>query len=509
MPSNFHGQSVRSSYENHIAPPMPSLALHSQEKPAFQSGGSSIVFASLSPREKGFFSGIEGSRLDRNSMQQFYDCLATRDGKKIFKWMIDHNLQVQSRSGKGKLEWLNELPTPVMGSCENYLKTGEYDYFTDLKRQYKHYRSAASQGLYSLASPGVGFANRETDPPMLLFAVNGIHALGVGNPEDEAACDSQYKIDVSLGKLKSRIQQLKGEEQLEDDKLIKWDHPPFLFRLAQNFANGFFGHAKSFPDDANFLFDQRRNLNKGVIKSAGYEIVRELLGIDENLQPTGSRRILIDMQHLSAASRNDLYEKIFRIYNKNIDPANPIPVVFIGAAYSGIDYLIEMIKNAHEGLEYDDFRVNGYYGAGINLSDEDVLAVFWSQGLISLTLETRKLGEEMGGLEKMFSPSARSKALRLLGRQLAGIISIPFAYHLSSPLRIWDSISIGPGIGFESSVLEHYRSGVHIEHLKEDVEEVLMKIKKVEPMWFGGYKPCTLAEKICSGNMMALAARNY
>jgi len=109
----------------------------------------------------------------------------------------------------------------------------------------------------------------------------------------------------------------------------------------------------------------------------------------------------------------------------------------------------------------------------------------------------------------MFSPSARSKALRLLARQITGIISIPFAYHLSSPLRIWDSLCIGPGIGAESSVLEHYRYDMHIETLKEDVEEVLSKMKKEEPMWFGGYKTCTLAEKICSGNILAFASRNF
>jgi hypothetical protein len=508
MTTNFHSQSP-SVYETGTSPLIAVPSSTVDEKPKVQSCGSSIVFASLSPPEKGFFNGAEGGRPDRGSMQQFYECLATRDGNKINKWMSDHASQFQFKAGKKKFEWLNDLPTPLAGSCANYLKTGEYDYFTDLKRQYRYYRSAASQGSYSLAMPGLGFDKRAMQPPSLLFTINGIHALGVGNPEDEAACEGQHKVDISLGKLKSRIHQLKGEEPLEDEKHLKWDHPPFLFRLAQNFGNGFFGHAKSLPDNASSLFDQRRNLNKGVIRSAGYEVVRELLGIDEDLRPTGSRRILVDMLHLSAASRNDLYEKIFRIYNKNVDPSNPIPVVFVGAAYSGIDYLIEMIKNAHEGIEHDNFRVNGYYGGGMNLSDEDVLAVFWSQGLIGLTLEIRKLGDEMGGLEKMFSPSARSKALRLLTRQITGIISIPFAYHLSSPLRIWDSLSIGPGTGAGCSVLEHYRIDRHIETLKVDVEEVLSKIKKEEPMWFGGYKPCTLAEKICSGNMLAFASRNF
>ncbi len=488
---------------------MPLVAVPSTrgEISAVRPEGPSVVLASLSPKEKGFFTGIEGGPVSRTSMQQFYDCIASRDAKRLERWITDHGLRPQFKVRKKGFEWLNQL-THLSGSCASYMRSGDYDYFADLKVQYKSYRAAAAQGEYSLALPGNTFSKKETEAPSLLFAVNGIHALGVGNPEDDVACNGS-KVDISLGKLKSRILQLKGEEPLEDHKLAKWEHPPFLFRLAQNFGNGYFGHAKSLPDNVESLFDQRRNLNKGVIKAGGYDIVRELLGLDENLRPTGSRRVLIDMQHLSAASRNDLYEKIFRIYNKNIDPASPIPVVFTSAAYSGIDYLIEMVKNAHDGNEQDSFRVNGYYGAGINLSDEDVLAVFWSKGLIALTLETRRLGDEMGGLEKVFSPSARSKALRLLARQIAGIISIPFAYHLSSPLSVWDTISIAPGVDSDGMMLEYFRNGLHHERLKEDVEEVLTKIKKDEPMRFGGYKPCALSEKICNGNMLAFASRNF
>ncbi|MEJ0055235.1 MAG: hypothetical protein WDN75_06015 [Bacteroidota bacterium] len=108
--------------------------------------------------------------------------------------------------------------------------------------------------------------------------------------------------------------------------------------------------------------------------------MRELLGLDEQLQPTGSRRILIDMARLSASARNDLYQLIFRRFNKNINPEHPIPVIFTEAAYSGVDYLAEMTKNAHEGLECDSFRMNNYNGNSINLSDEDILEVFRSNG---------------------------------------------------------------------------------------------------------------------------------
>src|SRR5689334_12519721 len=60
----------------------------------------SPVFAFLSPTEKGFFTGVEGGPVDRNSMEQFYECLATRDIKKIHKWIDDRGLPLQFKAGK-------------------------------------------------------------------------------------------------------------------------------------------------------------------------------------------------------------------------------------------------------------------------------------------------------------------------------------------------------------------------------------------------------------------------
>gem|GEM_PF-5878058 len=68
----------------------------------------------------------------------------------------------------------------------------------------------------------------------------------------------QMPHDVSIGRLKSRIQQMKGEEPLEDNELKRWSHRPFLFRLANHFGNGLFGHARSFPQRAQV----RPNLKK-------------------------------------------------------------------------------------------------------------------------------------------------------------------------------------------------------------------------------------------------------
>ena len=476
----------------------------------YSSSDAKIIFASLSPYEKGFFSGVEGGRVNQQVMREVYGMIADGNEMKALQSIYARSSNLASVSKHHK-ELLQLLPTNLPLSCIQYFQQRQYDYFEELKNQYKLYLAGESIGGYVLAGKDKEVAHipGNSSGPAVAFIIDGIHALGIGNPEDEFLHADQRPHDVSIGRLKSRIRQLKGEEPLEDHELKLWSHRPFLFRLANHFGNGLFGHARSFPQSSQVILDQRRYLDKGVIKGSGYEIVAELLSLDEDLRPTGSRRILIDMLHLSASARNDLYEKVFRTFNKNIDPQHPIPVVFTNAAYSGVDYLTEMVKNSRDGVDRDGFRVHGFYGGSVNLSDEDVLAVFWSKGLIGITLEERRMGHELVGLGKLFPKSPRAHALRLLGRQLAGIVSVPFAYHVTEPLYIWNCLSIGGGLSGAGRALEHYTTMTNVHTLAEDLEEVLTKLKKAEPFWFGPYKPGELARKICYENVTEFVAKNF
>ncbi|NOT75124.1 MAG: hypothetical protein HOP08_09370 [Cyclobacteriaceae bacterium] len=457
--------------------------------------GSEIHFATLSPIEKGYFLGVEGGPIVREGMNELYECLRANDEKRISNWFDTYGPQTR----KNKQKILRSLPLNLPLSCINYIQNVNYDYFDELKKQYKFYLAGESSFGYSIANSTNDISEKKEST--VLFSIGGIHSLGIGNPEDD--------LDVSIGKLKNRIRQIKGEEPLEDVNLKKWAHPPLFMRLANHFGNGLFGHARSLSEDTQTILDQKKHLDKGVIKTCGYDVACELLGLDESLQPTGSRRILIDMQHLSAASRNDLYQKIFRKFNKNINPHHPIPVVFTEAAYSGVDFLGEMIKNVRDKSESDNFRIQGYYGGSINLSDEDVLEVFWSQGFISLSLENWKLGNPSGGLENFFITNARTRTLKLLSRQIAGLVSIPFAYNLPSPLTIWDYINIGSGLTGSDVRMDRYRSENFMHILEQDLEEVLVRLKREEPVWFGSYRPEALVKKICHDNVKEFVLKNF
>jgi hypothetical protein len=479
------------------------------ELASVSSQGSKIRFAPLSPLEKGFFTGVENGVINKQAICELYKLLAQNDEKKTADWINSHI----SLTGKKKAdEILKALPCGLTLPRITHLQNGSYEYFEELKKQYKFYRDGELSGNYSLAHPGEEISvasGDEKSKATILFTIEGIHSLGIGNPEDECQDDDQCQKDVSIGRIKSRIRQIKGEESLEDENLKRWEHPPLLMRLAKHFGNGIFGHARSFSDCAGKVLDQKRYLDKGIVNASGYEIVRELLGLDEQLQPTGSRRILIDMTHLSASARNDLYQTIFRRFNKNISPEHPIPVIFTEAAYSGIDYLADMTRNAHEGVESDNFRIQNYSGNSINLSDEDILEVFWSKGLISFSLEKNRIGNEITGLGKLFPSNPRSQALRSLTNQIKGVISAPFVYNVIAPLRIWDSLNIGSGLSGRGEKMERYCCTSYERTLEEDLEEVLTRLKKEEPMWFGSYKPDALVKKICYQNLSEFVFRNF
>ncbi|MEJ0055236.1 MAG: hypothetical protein WDN75_06020 [Bacteroidota bacterium] len=214
---------------------------------AHPAGGSGIHFVSLSPLEKGFFAGNENGAVDKDKIRELYNLLSLNDEKKILARMNDF---VPVINGKKKEQIIKTLPSGLTLPRIAHLQNGHYDYFEELKKQYKFYLSESPRH-YIAAHPGEEMnlsLHNENSKPYVLFIIDGIHSLGIGNADVEFLNNDPSSNDVSIGKIKSRIRQLKGEEFLENDELKKWEYPPMLMRLAGHFGNGLFGHARSFPE---------------------------------------------------------------------------------------------------------------------------------------------------------------------------------------------------------------------------------------------------------------------
>ncbi len=491
-----------------------------------------LLFASLSPPEKGFFRGVKGTRVEKTFVHNLHSHWHEQGAQATTAWLAKQFKSVPGYSNL-KPSHFNFLYGRFMSLNAEQVKKiqhGEYDYFEELKNEYRFFLrktglfTATSEeiqldatglkrkwwGSYHLAAHGHEVTlSTDRDEIIIVPTLGGIHSLGIANPEDEDLRPGEKPKDVTLDILKSRIRQLKSEEPLHDASLPLWKHAPFYITFAQNFFNTLCGHTKSFPAQARLLFDQHKGQDLD-ITHACIDIWREFLGLDKELRPTGSKRILIDINHMSAAARFTYYKEIIKPFNKD-HSQNPLPVIASHAGYAGLDSLEEMVQNVAKKKETDDFYINGFLAWSINLCDQDVIEIFRSRGLLGISFDKRLLGIEphawLNGMN--FGPLDRHRALRKFRRTLEQFIRIPFEYNLPEPLRIWDRICMGTGFDGAMQPMPRYSSVLQFSLFEQDLVDLLESLKREEPMWFGSYGPEELARKICFENAYEFVRKHY
>ena len=497
-----------------------------------------LMFASLYPIEKGFFIGNRGGSICKDMISDYFRRIRSEGDASAMDWLM-HLLRKQpgmENVKRSELTFLQNQFVRLPLERIQFLQNGHYDYFDELKREYKFYRSKAGEkvttthklqlvphgphrkweGVYQLAQNGGDVLYRlrpDNDDVVIVLTLEGIHSLGVGNPEDEFLRPGDTPKDVSVGKIKSRIRQLKGEESLDDLTLKRWDHCPFYITFASHFNNTLCGHAHSLPSMSRFIYDQRKNMDRGFLKNATYSVMRELLSLDDGLENNGSRRILIDVKNMSAASRQDFYKNIIRPFNRKAENAiSKIPIIASQVGYSGVDELETLIQNAKAGKEEDDFQVQGGFKAwNINLCDEDVIEIHDSEGLIGISLDQQLLGfyQKYWLLNLPLLSTERKRARTLLARTLEQFIHIPFDYNLKEPMRIWDILCIGTGFDGANNPLTGYSTVLDMNRLEDDLIQILHRMRRERPRWFGNQSPENLARKICFENAYDFVVKHY
>lgn len=495
-----------------------------------------LMFAALYPIEKGFFYGNSKGLVCKQTIENYFSRVHSEGEAAAMAWLVAL-LKTQpgmEKVKKSEMDLIQNRFVRLPLERVKFLQNGHYDYFEELKREYKFYLSKAGEkvttaplqlvphgpnrkweGVYQLAQNGGDVLYRlrpDNDEVIIVLTLEGIHALGVGNPEDDFLSPGNKPRDVSIGKLKSRIRQLKGEESLDDSTLKNWAHMPFYITFAGHFNNTLCGHARSLPAVSKYVYDQHKNMDKGVLKNATYSVMREFLGLDDNLKSTGSKRILIDVKHMSAASRQDFYKNIIRPFNRRPENAiSKIPVIASQVGYSGIDGLDTLIQNAKDGKESDDFRVQGFKAWNINLCDEDVIEIHNSEGLIGISLDQQLLG----AYRKSWLPNLplplmeRIRAKKLLARTLEQFIHIPFDYNLQSPMHIWNILCLGTGFDGTNNSLTSYSTVLDMNRLEDDLIQILQGMKRERPKWFDNLSPENLARKICFENAYDFVTSHY
>ena len=231
-------------------------------------------------------------------------------------------------------------------------------YFTDLQAEYKFLLALDGQQVtltdnrrytyrivksYAELEALLQDENPEAETLAVIVTIEGAHAFGCG-------VDGNATIDI----LRGNIQTVK-----------QWDHPPFFITFAHHFYNELCGHAESLAGLLKSVTDQSEGMDQG-FTPLGKEAVKLLL------DKASGKRILIDIKHMSVQARQEYYALLENEY-----PNEKIPIIVSHGCVQG------NAKDAHK-----------FNTASINFSDQDILKVAASGGLLGIQLDERRIASD-------------------------------------------------------------------------------------------------------------------
>ena len=206
-------------------------------------------------------------------------------------------------------------------------------------------------------------------------------------------------------------------------KIKNWETPPFFVTMSHHFWNHLCGHAESFTNFVKKKVDQSEGLHTG-FTPLGKKVVNQLL------DTTNGKRILIDIKHMSIASRKEFYQ----ILDSN--PAyKDVPVMVSHGASNGIP---TFDKNTQSGSKVAH-KLNP---VAINFYNEEIIRIANSKGILGLQLDERRIASKET-LKHTKHSVKRSKIMHyrseLLWNQIQHILEVLDAENIFA----WDCMALG------------------------------------------------------------------
>lgn len=202
-----------------------------------------------------------------------------------------------------------------------------------------------------------------------------------------------------------------------------WDHKPFFITLAHHFYNEICGHARSIGIGL-IKSQQNRGLDSD-ITDLGFKVIDSLLDNSKN------KRILIDIKHMSTASRKTYYHLLETKYvNENI------PIIVSHGAVNGKRSLVERDKTDSKlSKKFSDIDINFY--------DSEILKIAKSDGIFGLQLDERRIGSKSAiRSSRIYWPNKKRRyknKSELIWNQVQHIAEI---LNINS-LFCWGTVAIG------------------------------------------------------------------
>jgi microsomal dipeptidase-like Zn-dependent dipeptidase len=313
----------------------------------------------------------------------------------------------------------------------------------------------------------------DQDAIAVVLAIEGAHSLGIGQR------NTIYKDESFLNeKLTENISRLKkmGPPGREGD----WC--PFYITLSHHFWNQLGGHCVSIPHLINRILDQKPGLYKG-ITPLGEMVVEQLLST-----AGGRRRILIDINHMSPRLRKWYYHYLS-------SQADNIPIIASHSAVNGRSTLAEARIKARPGSHHD--LADDLYAGSTNfnpwdllLSDEEVMIIHRSGGLIGLNLDQRIImgKEKLSQVKSLAKSKSRKKQQEIWIRpfidQVLHIARL-ILKETGDPSVIWDNMAIGSDYSGMITPINAFQDATKFPDFDQTLFSELKKLAETEAVLSG------------------------
>jgi microsomal dipeptidase-like Zn-dependent dipeptidase len=314
----------------------------------------------------------------------------------------------------GALDKVRKFITKFSKTRINEIIDVEFDYFKDLSKEYHMVNEG--KGHYFIANNYSDIKTKlnidvnnciKEEPSQIALVLNieGGSCFGFaqrsqhlsGSHKDDYQYDKYLKFTEKWDTpLSPEIMSLWDELKIPEKVLTVKAWNVFSINLTHHFWNQLCGHAMSLYALNGKALNQRNHLGAG-ITDLGWKLIKELLD-----DTKGGRKVYIDVKHMSVKSRTQYYK--YLIYLRK-EKSITVPVIYTHSAINEFKTNAEAEKamNLVQGGEIEIDNGNKAYNESslfnpwdINMSDEDILMVNDSKGLIGISLDERILmGSEM------------------------------------------------------------------------------------------------------------------
>lgn len=329
----------------------------------------------------------------------------------------------------------------------------------------------------------------------IVLNIEGGHALGVSLEEQDISHTEAYE-QFYL----ANVDRIKGIKPLVDGVAQRLVYPILSLNLNHFFWNGLSGQARTFSNFKNIVFQQNKGVDAG-ITPLGEKVVKRLL--DKN----NGRRILLDVKHMSLATRQWYYNYLDTLRQQG-------DTVAILSSHSSIAGLSWSDKKFLQNDNNAKLNNSYFHNWTLNLANEDILQIHQSKGLIGLILDKYRL---MGDLtKKIVDATVEGSAQRRQAYAKVICLNIFACVQVVNLPTAWDIIAIGSDFDGMITPFETYTTSAEMPDLARDVYNFLQNPSdifgvisqtEVERLMFG-YTPERLIEKIMYTNALEFTLRN-